>query len=645
LISKNTIDKVFEQSRVEEVIQDFVQLKKAGSNYKALSPFSNEKTPSFVVSPVKQIWKDFSSGKGGNAVSFLMEHEHFNYPEAIRYLAEKYNIEIEETVTSADHKEKASERESLYIISDYAKIYFTNQLNTGEGLTIGLSYLKERGFSSQTINKFEIGYSPLKSNSFSADAIEVGYEKELLEKTGLTIIKDNKFIDRFRGRVIFPIHSMSGRVLGFGARVLGNKSKTAKYLNSPESLIYNKSKVLYGIFYAKQEIAKLDKCYIVEGYTDVIQLFQNGIKNVVSSSGTSLTTDQITMIRRLTPNITMLYDSDKAGVNATLRGVDMILNAGMNVSICTFPEGYDPDSFCQERDANEIKEFLDKNTKDFIQFKASFLVNSSKDDPILKAKTINEIVTSISFIPDVIKQEIYIKHCSKIMDISEEVLFNTLAQLSKVKTAQFIKKSRPAIKKTEKNLKVDILFELEKKIIEILLLYGNKYESFEELLLRNNNDGEIILEPTTINSKVYEKIFLDLQQDEVKFTNESFQKLFEKIIYEFQKKDEFKTQLFLNSLDSDLSDYATTILMNEDKYQLHDWMVKSIHVKQKINSIPQLVSETILSLRTYLIDKKVKELQENIKPNSDENKIVMEEISDYYKLKSLLAKKLNRVLS
>lgn len=645
MISKNTIDKVFEQSRVEEVIQDFVQLKKAGSNYKALSPFSNEKTPSFVVSPVKQIWKDFSSGKGGNAVSFLMEHEHFNYPEAIRYLAEKYNIEIEETVTSADHKEKASERESLYIISDYAKIYFINQLNTSEGLTIGLSYLKERGFSSQTISKFEIGYSPLKSNSFSADAIEVGYEKELLEKTGLTIIKDNKFIDRFRGRVIFPIHSMSGRVLGFGARVLGNKSKTAKYLNSPESLIYNKSKVLYGIFYAKQEIAKLDKCYIVEGYTDVIQLFQNGIKNVVSSSGTSLTTDQITMIRRLTPNITMLYDSDKAGVNATLRGVDMILNAGMNVSICTFPEGYDPDSFCQERDANEIKEFLDKNTKDFIQFKASFLVNSSKDDPILKAKTINEIVTSISFIPDVIKQEIYIKHCAKIMDISEEVLFNTLAQLSKVKTAQFTKKSRPTIKKTEKNLKVDILFELEKKIIEILLLYGNKYESFEELLLRNNNDGEIILEPTTINSKVYEKIFLDLQQDEVKFTNESFQKLFEKIIYEFQKKDEFKTQLFLNSLDSDLSDYATTILMNEDKYQLHDWMVKSIHVKQKINSIPQLVSETILSLRTYLIDKKVKELQENIKPNSDENKIVMEEISDYYKLKSLLAKKLNRVLS
>ncbi len=645
MISKNTIDKVFEQSRVEEVIQDFIQLKKAGSNYKALSPFSNEKTPSFVVSPVKQIWKDFSSGKGGNAVSFLMEHEHFNYPEAIRYLAKKYNIEIEETVTSADHKEKANERESLYIVSDYAKNYFINQLNINEGLTIGLSYFKERGFSSQTIEEFQLGYSPLKADSFFQNAIEAGYEKELLEKSGLTITSDNNNTDRFRGRVVFPIHSMSGRVLGFGARVLGNRSKTAKYLNSPESLIYNKSKVLYGIFYAKQEIAKLDKCFIVEGYTDVIQLYQKGIKNVVSSSGTSLTSDQITMIRRLTQNITMLYDSDKAGVNATLRGVDMILSVGMNVSICTFPEGYDPDSFCQERDVSEIKNYLKQNTKDFIQFKASFLATSSKDDPILKAKTINEIVTSISFIPDVIKQEIYIKHCSKIMDISEEVLFNTLAQLSKTKTTKFPKKSKPSIKVTEKNLKIDVLFELEKKIIEILLLYGNKSESFEELLLKNNNEGEIILEPTIINSKVYEKIFLDLQQDEVKFTNDSFQELFEKIISEFQKKDEFKTELFLNSLDSGLSDYATTILMSEDKYQLHDWMVKSIHVKQKINSIPQLVSETILSLRTYLIDKKVKELQENIRPDSDENKIVMEEISDYYKLKSLLAKKLNRVLS
>ena len=645
MISKNTIDKVFEQSRVEEVIQDFIQLRKAGSNYKALSPFSNEKTPSFVVSPVKQIWKDFSSGKGGNAISFLMEHEHFTYPEAIRYLAKKYNIEIEETTSSSEDKIKASERESLYIVSEFAKNYFVDKLKTEEGMTIAFSYFRERGFKEETVDKFQLGYSPNIVNALSIDALDKGFEVEFLEKSGLTIVNDSKYIDRFRGRVIFPIHSMSGRVLGFGARILGDKIKTAKYLNSPESLIYNKSKVLYGIFFAKQHIAKLDNCYIVEGYTDVIQLFQKGIKNVVSSSGTSLTIDQITVIRRLTTNITMLYDSDKAGVDATLRGVDMILNAGMNVSICTFPDGLDPDSFSQDRTFEEINNFFQKNTIDFIQFKASFLANSSKENPILKAKTINEIVTSVSLIPDVIKQELYIKHCSKIMDISEEVLFNTLAQLSKQRSFSPSKKIKPTIKKTEKKHDVNIIFELEKKILEILMLYGAESETFEEVIMKKSPDGEIVMEPTIVKSKVFEKIFLDLQQDEVKFTNTSFQNLYEKIIKEYQKKNEFKSELFLNSLDPELSEYATSILMGEEKYQLHDWTGKNIFVKNKQHSISQLVSETILSLRTFLIDRKVKELQENIKVNSDQNNAVLEEIGEYYKLKSLLAKKLNRVLS
>ena len=645
MISKNTIDKVFEQSRVEEVIQDFIQLKKAGSNFKALSPFSNEKTPSFVVSPVKQIWKDFSSGKGGNAISFLMEHEHFTYPEAIRYLAKKYNIEIEETISSPEDKIKANERESLYIISEFAKNYFIDKLKSEEGMTIGLSYFKERGFKKETINIFQLGFSPNIANALSVYALDKGFEVEFLEKSGLTIVNDSKYIDRFRGRVIFPIHSMSGRVLGFGARILGDKIKTAKYLNSPESLIYNKSKVLFGIFFAKQHIAKLDNCYIVEGYTDVIQLFQKGIKNVVSSSGTSLTIDQITIIRRLTTNITMLYDSDKAGVDATLRGVDMILNAGMNVSICTFPDGLDPDSFSQDKTLDEINDFFEKNTIDFIRFKASFLANSSKENPILKAKTINEIVTSISLIPDVIKQELYIKHCSKIMDISEEVLFNSLAQLSRQRFVRPSNKIKTSIKKTEKKHEVDVIFELEKKLLEILMLYGAKSETFEELILKKNQDGEIIMEPTIIKSKVFEKIFLDLQQDEVKFTNTSFQNLYEKIIEEYQKKNEFKSDLFLNSLDPKLSEYATSILMGEEKYQLHDWTGKSIFVKDKQHSISQLVSETILSLRTFLIDRKVRELQDNIKVDSNQNDAILEEISDYYKLKSLLAKKLNRVLS
>jgi DNA primase len=582
LISKNTIDKVFEQSRVEEVIGDFVQLKKTGSNYKALSPFSNEKTPSFVVSPVKQIWKDFSSGKGGNSVAFLMEHEHFTYPEAIKYLARKYNIEIEETQLNNEDREKASERESLYIVSEFAKDFFKKTLtDSNEGKTIGLSYFKERGFSIKTISDFDLGFSPNEINYFSKNALKKGYDKIYLEKTGLSIFQNNKTIDRFRGRVIFPIHSMSGRVLGFGARILNSELKTAKYLNSPESLIYNKSKVLYGIYYAKQDIAKLDNCYIVEGYTDVIQLHQKGIKNVVSSSGTALTNDQITLIRRLTTNITMLYDSDKAGVNATLRGVDMILSAGMNVSICAFPEGQDPDSFSQERSFEEIQDFLNKNSKDFIQFKASILADKSIDDPILKAKTINEIVTSISIIPDRIKQEIYVKHCSKIMDVSEDVLFNSLAQLNKSEVSYLNKRKVTKIQKTPNNIKVDILFELEKKIIEILLLYGHQKEKFEEIILKKDDSSQIVMEPITVESLVYEKIFLDLQQDEVKFTNESFKVLYKIIINELQKNGKLVLDVFLNSLDPELSNHVTSILMNEDRYQLHDWFSKDIVVKDK----------------------------------------------------------------
>ena len=645
MISKNTIDKVFEQSRVEEVIGDFVQLKKTGSNYKALSPFSNEKTPSFVVSPVKQIWKDFSSGKGGNSVAFLMEHEHFTYPEAIKYLARKYNIEIEETQLNNEEREKASERESLYIVSEFAKDFFKKTLtNFNEGKIIGLSYFKERGFSVKTISDFDLGFSPNEINYFSKNALKKGYDKIYLEKTGLSIFQNNKTIDRFRGRVIFPIHSMSGRVLGFGARILNSELKTAKYLNSPESLIYNKSKVLYGIYYAKQDIAKLDNCYIVEGYTDVIQLHQKGIKNVVSSSGTALTNDQITLIRRLTTNITMLYDSDKAGVNATLRGVDMILSAGMNVSICAFPEGQDPDSFSQERSFEEIQDFLNKNSKDFIQFKASILADKSIDDPILKAKTINEIVTSISTIPDRIKQEIYVKHCSKIMDVSEDVLFNSLAQLNKSEVSYLNKRKVTKIQKTPNNIKVDILFELEKKIIEILLLYGHQKEKFEEIILKKDDNSQIVMEPITIESLVYEKIFLDLQQDEVKFTNESFKVLYKIIINELQNNGKLVLDVFLNSLDPELSNHVTSILMNEDRYQLHDWFSKDIVVKDKKKVISQLVSETILSLRTYLINEKVKELQEETQNNLDDNSEVLEEITDYYKLKSLLSKRLNRVL-
>ncbi|MEO0902220.1 MAG: DNA primase, partial [Bacteroidota bacterium] len=402
MISKTTIDQVYETARLEEVIGDFVQLKKAGSNFKGLSPFSDERTPSFMVSPVKQIWKDFSSGKGGNVVAFLMEHEHFTYPEAIKYLAKKYNIEIEETERTDEEKEQANERESMYLVSEFAQKYFEDTLwDTEPGKAIGHSYFKERGFSDSTIRKFSLGYSLDEWEAFTKSALEKSYQIEFLEKTGLTIVKEQtdgktRTFDRFKGRVMFPIHSMSGRVLGFGGRILTNDKKAAKYLNSPESEIYHKSKVLYGIYFAKQSIAKEDNCFLVEGYTDVIQMYQRGIENVVASSGTALTPEQIRLINRLTKNITVLFDGDAAGLRASLRGIDLILEQGMNVKVCSFPEGEDPDSFAKNNTYEDVVLYLEENAKDFIQFKTSILTQEAEDDPIKRADTVRDIVNSIS---------------------------------------------------------------------------------------------------------------------------------------------------------------------------------------------------------------------------------------------------------
>jgi len=381
VINKTTIDQVYEASRVEEVIGDFILLKKSGANFKGLSPFTKEKTPSFMVSPVKQIWKDFSSGKGGNVVAFLMEHEHFTYPEAIRYLAKKYSIEIEETQQTEEEKLLNDDRESMYLLSNYASNFFENSLwNTDEGKSIGISYLKERGFTDDTIKFFKLGYSQDKVDAFSKDALKNGYKIDFMAKTGLVILNENKKnnIDRFRGRVIFPIRSMSGRAQGFGARTLSSYKKTAKYINSPESDIYYKSKLLYGLYEAKQSIAKEDCCYLVEGYTDVIQMHQSGVKNIVSSSGTALTSDQIRLIKRLTSNIIVLFDSDPAGIRAALRGIDLILEQGINVRVCAFPDGEDPDSFAKSNSPSILQQFLNDNAKDFIQFKAKLYLMKVK---------------------------------------------------------------------------------------------------------------------------------------------------------------------------------------------------------------------------------------------------------------------------
>ena len=655
MISKATIDTVFETARVEEVIGDFVQLKRAGSNFKGLSPFSDERSPSFMVSPVKQIWKDFSTGKGGNSVAFLMEHEHFTYPEAIRYLAKKYNIEIEETIQTDEEKGKTDVRESMYLVSDFAKNYFnTILLNSEEGKAIGYSYFKERGFTNETIKKYSLGYSPETWDAFTKEALGKGYKLEFLESTGLTIPKEDRPFDRFKGRVMFPIQSMSGRVLGFGGRILTNDKKAAKYLNSPESDIYHKGKVLYGIFQAKQAIAKQNNCYLVEGYTDVIQFNQAGIENVVSSSGTALSPDQIRLINRLTKNITVLFDGDAAGLRASIRGIDLILEEGMNVKVCTFPDGEDPDSFAKKTPYEELVLYLENNSKDFIQFKASLLMNEAKNDPIKKADLIRDMVVSISKIPDRIQREIYVQECSRIMDISEQVLISTLAQLVNKDVSELGKKQKQEHKSFEivKNetspeiQKIDILYGLERKIIEILLLYGNKTEEFEDVLLKTNDDGEIENVIEKKEYKVYQRIFLSLQEDEVELANPLFRDIFDNLINYFHQNEDFSIEQYLMYLQPEFAQEVTDILMEDERVVLHNWEGQNIIPKSKNETIAQYVSETILTMRWYLVDKIIEEIKNSISSEPDSDN--MEHLSmamDYYKLINSFSKKLGRVMS
>ncbi len=655
MISKTTIDTVFETARVEEVIGDFVQLKRAGSNFKGLSPFSDERSPSFMVSPAKGIWKDFSSGKGGNAVAFLMEHSHFTYPEAIRYLAKKYNIEIEETELTDEEKANTDVRESMYLVSEFAKDYFHNtMLHTEEGKAIGLSYFKERGFTGETIKKFALGYSLEAWDAFTKEAIGKGYKLEFLESTGLTIAREDRPFDRFKGRVMFPIQSMSGRILGFGGRILANDKKAAKYLNSPESEIYHKSKVLYGIFQAKQAIAKENNCYLVEGYTDVIQFYQVGIENVVASSGTALTPDQIRLVNRLTKNITVLFDGDAAGLRASVRGIDLILEEGMNVKVCAFPDGEDPDSFAKKMPYEELIKYLEENSKDFIQFKASLLMNEAKNDPIKKADLIRDMVVSISKIPDRIQREIYIQECSRIMDISEQVLVSTLAQLVQKDISELGKKQKQEQKAFEvvKNempiqvQKIDILYGLERKIIEILLLYGNKTEEFEDVLLKTNEAGEIEDAIEKKEYKVFQRIYLSLQEDEVELANPLFREIYNNLITYFHQNENFSIEQYLMHLHPDFAQEVTDILMADEKVALHNWEGQNIFPKTKDKTISQYVSETILTLRWYLVDRIIEEIKSSISTEPDSDNIEpLSMAMDYSKLINSFSKKLGRVMS
>ena len=653
MIARTSIDQVYDAARVEEVIGDFIVLKKSGTNFKGLSPFSQEKTPSFMVSPVKQIWKDFSSGKGGNVVAFLMEHEHFTYPEAIRYLAKKYNIELEETQQTEEEKQKNSERESMYLATQMAQSFFETTLwERSEGKAIGLTYFKERGFKEETIRQFGLGYAPEKITALSDAAKTEGYSLEFFEKTGLVIFNEERkqAIDRFRGRVIFPIRTLSGRVQGFGGRILKKDAKTAKYLNSPESDIYQKSKVLYGMYEAKKSIAREDCCYLVEGYTDVIQMHQSGVVNVVSSSGTALTVDQIRLIRRLTKNIVVLFDGDAAGVRASLRGIDLILEQDMHVKICNFPEGEDPDSFAKGKTQEAIRTFLKDQAQDFIQYKANLLLEESQNDPVKKADTVRDIVHSIAKIPDVIQREVYVQSCAQIMEMSEGVLFNALAQLLQKQQQDKSKRrsSKPAMEvvKEASQLapKLDESFELEKQIIRLLLHFGDQTVQFEEVLLEKDDQGEVKEAVQQMEIKVYEKVFLDLQQDEIELTHPFFQKTYNKMIEQFQDSGSLQPQYFFDGSESEQDGLLSEMMMENEKYQLHNWEKKNIFVQSPKEKIVQSVTQTILTLRRYLIGQKITALTHDLETTSEETADVLEEISMYNELRQLVSQKLSRVI-
>lgn len=648
MISQRTIDIIFETARVEEVVGDFVNLKRAGSSLKGLSPFGNEKTPSFVVSPAKQIWKDFSSGRGGNVVTFLMEVEQFTYPEALRWLAKRYNIEIEEDIEyNFEQQQEEKERESLYILTDFAKKYFTNQLhNSEEGNLIGLSYFRERGFSKEIIEKFELGYSPKQWDAFANYALKNGYSKELIEEAGLASFKeDDKKYDKFRERVIFPIYSFSGRTLGFGGRILRNDVKAAKYLNSPENKIYHKSKTLYGLFQAKQQIIKADQCFLVEGYTDVLALHQAGLQNTVASSGTALTNEQIRLVKRLTENITVMYDGDNAGIKASFRGIDMILEQEMNVKVLLLPEGEDPDSFARKHSSSEIESYIKENATDFIRFKVNVLLEEANNDPIKKAELIREIVKSISLIPNIIKQEVYIAETSKIMGIREEVLFKELAQLQKSGNKSSESNSHITDKARQKQPNITVVTTnkevinvqqtVETEIIKLIMQNGDL-----EVELKDENNE---LYKTTVN----EEIISQFEENELKLSNPLFQLILEDVKLGLDK-DELRTGTFFSrSMNPEIVNLASEMML--EKYSLSDnWTTKQgILIKKKEEFVHKDLFDVLLRYKIIYIDNFIKDLMNKTKNTElapEEIKQTLQQIIHFTGLKNILNEHLNRVI-
>lgn len=572
MIDKATVERIMDAADIVDVVGDFVTLRKKGANYMACCPFHGEKTPSFSVSPSRGIFKCFGCGKAGNAATFVMEHEHLSYIEALKYLAKKYGIEVKEREITEEEQKQNNDRESMMVVSAYAQQYFTDTLlTTNEGKAVGLSYFKERGFTRNIIEKFQLGYSPDTRSAFTDKAIKEGYKKEYLVKTGLTIERDNgTLFDRFYGRVMFPIHSLSGRVIGFGGRTLKADKNIAKYLNSPESEIYIKSNTLYGIYFAKQHIARLQKCYLVEGYTDVISMCQAGIENVVASSGTSLTYEQIKLIARFTTNVTVLYDGDSAGIKASLRGIDMLLEQGMNVKVALLPDGEDPDSYARSHNADDFRAFLDTNETDFITFKVNLLLSDVKNDPIKKSAVINDVVHSISVIPDTITRTVYTKECSRLLDVEEDILRTEIAKLRKKKLFDGTSHKEEPVTPTQE---LPTINEAKAKTLTMPAFISNIFcqEQERELIafmLRNGTDALFKIPDTEGNEyimSVAEYIINEIRNDDLEFQNLHYKQIFEEYNKLIKENNSEPIRHFINHPDTRICELTVNILSDEYK--------------------------------------------------------------------------------
>ncbi len=628
MIPKETVDLIVDSARVDEVVGEFVSLKKRGSSMIGLCPFHNEKTPSFNVSPSRGIYKCFGCGKGGNSVNFVMEHEHLSYPEALRWLAKKYNIEIHEEKKTDEQQERDNERESLFLVSAFAQKHYTKNLHeTEQGKAIGLSYFQERGFRPDIIEKFQLGFSPESWRDLTDAAIAAGYKIDYLVKAGLTIQNEEnkeKVFDRFNGRMIFPIHNASGRVIGFGGRTLKTDKKIAKYLNSPETEIYHKSNVLYGLYFAKKQIIQDDVCYLVEGYTDVLAMHQAGIENVVSSSGTSLTVEQIRLIRRYTSNITILYDGDPAGIKASFRGIDLILEEGMNVRVLLFPDNDDPDSYSKKVTSEEFKEFIRNNTKDFIAFKTELLSVDTKNDPIKKSALIHDIVASISLIPDAITRSVYVKDCSRILNIEEQTLLNELNKNRKRnydKRRDDSNKAKPAEEQSQ-NFILDVAAQpgeqpiaeqktrteyQEREIVRLLLNYGTAPIPMQG----HDDEGN----ETEIEGTVTDYIVTVIEHSQFPFETQEYRKIME----DFEKHQHAGVALdhnyFVNHPDKIVQD--VTVDFVSSPYLLSNWERHFIFVHQEATAIFNSAYAAVNALQLRRLEVMILDVQNELRETED----------------------------